>query len=271
MATDGVVTELAAGRRTRGLDRAFEILAFLREHGKPARPHEVAVGIGAPKSSVYELVNALLNVGVLEYSDGEGRVFLGRKLYFLGLAYQAHFDLTRECKTYLRELATTTSETAQLCMLDGNKYTVAMMHEGVRPFRISSDVGEPIPIPWTASGRLLVSHMSDGEILDFIPPGDFVLPDGSVLEPSVFLAETHGAREEGFFSFDTLTDTFTHCFAAPIYQSGITCAATLCLIAPREDARTNYDRYRGILLSMSRELTEKLAGDPVGFARSGIA
>jgi DNA-binding IclR family transcriptional regulator len=156
-------------------------------------------------------------------------------------------------------------------MLDGNKYTVAMMHEGVRPFRISSDVGEPIPIPWTASGRLLVSHMSDDEILAFIPPGDFVLPDGSVLETSVFLAETHRARKEGFFSFDTLTDNFTHCFAAPIFEAGMTCVATLCLIAPREDARNNYDGYRRTLLSMSRELTEKLAGDPVGLTRSSIA
>ncbi len=266
-----VVTELGPGRRVRGLDRAFEILSFLRERGSPARPHEIAIGIDAPKSTAYELVNALLGNGVLEYADGEGRVFLGRKLYFLGLAYQAHFDLTRECKAYLRELAEVTRETAQLCMLDGNKYTVAMMHEGARPFRISSDVGEPIPIPWTASGRLLVSHMSDDEILAFIPPGDFVLPDGSVLEPATFLAETQKARGERFFSFNTLTDNFTHCFAAPIYQDGTTCAATLCLIAPREDASNNYAQYREALTATARKLSEKLGDDPAGFARAGIA
>ncbi len=42
-------------------------------------------------------------------------------------------------------LAAETQETAQFCLLDGNKYTVAMMREGSRPFRISSSVGERTP------------------------------------------------------------------------------------------------------------------------------
>ena len=151
------VTELGPTRRMRGLDRALEILDFLRENRQPARPHEVAIAIGAPKSTAYELINLLLKSGILEYADRDGRVFLGRRLYFLGLAYQSHFDLTRECNAFLDHLAEVTHETSQLCMLDGSKYVVAMMREGERPFNISSDLGKPIPLPWTASGRLLVS------------------------------------------------------------------------------------------------------------------
>ena len=265
------LADIAAGRRTRGLDRAFEILDHLRERQRPARPNEIAVAIGAPKSTTYELVNLLLRAGVLEYADRDGRVFLGRKLYFLGLAYQTHFDVTRECKAYLDRLAEATRETSQLCMLDGNKYTVAMMREGVRPFRISSDVGERIPIPWTASGRLLVSHMDDDEIRSFIPAGDFVLPDGSRLSVETFLAEVRKARAEGFFSFNTLADNFTHCFAAPVSADGAVCIATLCLIAPRGDAERNYDSYRRALLAAAAELSEKAADAPMGFARAGVA
>ena len=65
-----------------GLDRAFEILEFLRVRRQPA-PNEIAAAIGAPRSSVYELVNLLLEHGMLEYQGGDGRVFLGRRLYFL--------------------------------------------------------------------------------------------------------------------------------------------------------------------------------------------
>ncbi len=265
------VTEIGINRRMRGLDRAFEILDFLRNSRRPARPNEIAIGIDAPKSTAYELVNLLLKAGILEYADKEGRVFLGRRLYFLGLAYQAQFDLTRECEAYLDRLAEATRETSQLCMLDGDKYTVAMMREGVRPFRISSEVGERTPIPWTASGRLLVSHLSDDEVLALIPADDFVLPGGLALDPKVFLAEVHRARDEGFFSFDTLADNFTHCFAAPVYQSDAVCAATLCLVAPREDAATNYERYREALVDAARELSDKLAGAPMRFTRAGVA
>ncbi len=264
------IVEFSPRQRMRGLGRAFDILALLRERGAPLRPYEIATGLSAPKSSTYELVNLLLSEGVLEYADKEGRVFLGRRLYFLGLAYQRRFDVTRECRTYLDHLAETTRETAQLCMLDGDKYTVAMMHEGRRPFRISSDVGEPVPIPWTASGRLLVSHMSDAEILAFIPPGDFDLPRGGRLDPAAFLAEVHGAREAGFFSFESIADSFTHCFAAPVFQDGSTCVATLCLIAPREDAVAHHARYREALVACAAELTEKLKSAPKGLAVAGI-
>ena len=269
--TADAVPDFEPGRRMRGLDRAVEILDYLRRKRRPARPNEIAIGIKAPKSTTYELINLLIRAGIVEYADKEGRVFLGRKLYFLGLAYQTQFDLTRECKAFLDHLAEATHETSQLCMLDGNKYTVAMMREGVRPFRISSDVGERIPITWTASGRLLVSHMNDAEILSFIPEADFTLPNGSRLAPEKFLADVAKARAARFYSFDSLADNFTHCFAAPVHQDGGICVATLCLIAPREDAARNYERYRAALSQSARELSEKLGLTPLRFGKSGVA
>ncbi|NEH53884.1 helix-turn-helix domain-containing protein, partial [Rhizobium leguminosarum] len=54
------VQDEAAGKRARGLDRAFEILDFLRQKRQALKPNEIAAQIGAPRSSVYELVNLLL-------------------------------------------------------------------------------------------------------------------------------------------------------------------------------------------------------------------
>lgn len=79
--TAEMVRDIEGGRRMRGLDRAVEILDYLRKRRRPARPNEIAVDIAAPKSTTYELVDLLVNSGMLEYADKEGRVFLGRKLY----------------------------------------------------------------------------------------------------------------------------------------------------------------------------------------------
>lgn len=245
-------------KRTRGLDRAFEILEFLRERRQPMRPNEIAVAIGAPRSSVYELVNLLLRHSMLEYHDGDGRVFLGRKLYFLGTVYAEQFDLMRECDKILVRLAEETRETAQMCLLEGNKYTVAMMREGIRPFPISSKVGELVAIPWTASGRLLVSHMSDDEIREFIPQEDFVLPDGHQLDPTQFLAEARRAGDEGYFYFNSVVEKFTYCFAVPVKKADGACIATLCLVAPKEDGLRNRQSYLDSLLSAAATLSESL-------------
>lgn len=245
-------------RRARGLDRAFEILDFFRAKRKPMLPNEIAAHIGAPRSSVYELVNLLLKHGALEYRGDDGRVFLGRKLYFLYNAYAEQFDPMRECESSLVRVTEETRETSQLCMLDGNKYTVALMKEGIRPFRISSNVGEALPIPWTASGRLLVSHMSDKEIREFIPVEDFKLPNGEWLDPEVFIQQAREASVAGYFTFDSIVDSFTHCFAAPVYQKGSNCIATLCLVAPKGDGLRNKKEYLRSLMSVANDLSQRL-------------
>ena len=254
--------EDVVSRRTRGLDRAFEILEFLRIRRQPMRPNEIAVAIEAPRSSVYELVNLLLRHGMLEYRGEDGRVFLGRKLYFLGTAFAEQFDLMRECETMLTRLSEETRETAQLCLLERNKYTVAMMREGVRPFRISSNIGDLVPIPWTASGRLLVSHLSDDAILDFIPPEDFLLPDRQRLDTAQFISEVRTAADDGYFTFNSAVENFTHCFAVPIHQADGVCMATLCLVTPREDGLLHRETYLEHLLAAARELSERLGYAP---------
>ena len=266
--TAGAVSPPLAARRARGIDRAFHILDYLQEQKRPMRPNEIAEGIGAPKSTVYDVINLLLDHNIVQYFDAEGRVFLGRKLYFFGRSYLREFDLAREAEAHLSHLAQSTRETSQLCMVEGDKYTVVMMKEGERPFRISSDVGEPVPLPWTASGRLLLSHMSDDEILDFIPPEDFVLPNGKTMSGKTFLAQVRKAREDDFFSFDSVADNFTHCFAAPVYNEEKKCVAALCLIAPREDAAKNYHRYKRVLSESATQLTRRLAGDHWAVAKA---
>jgi DNA-binding IclR family transcriptional regulator len=252
------MSEDATKRRARGLDRALDILDYLRKTGRPMRANEIASGIGSPKSTVYELVAALLERRMLESVGTQGQVYLGRQLYFLGQAHLRHFDFTREAQASLDQIVLKTRETAQMCLLNGRKYMVALMKEGDRHFRISSDIGENAPIPWTASGRLLLAHLDDQQIATLIDSEDFVLPDGQRLALETFIAEIRAAGREGFFSFDSVADTFTHCFAAPVRDSQGVCVATLCIVAPRADAQTHYAHYRNVLIEAADALAQRV-------------
>lgn len=249
------------GGRTRGIDRAFEILECLHESKKPLRPNEIALAIGAPKSTTYDVVGLMLSRGILDRADGEGRVFLGRRLYLFGLSHLTHFDVMRLASGFLDHLSEVTGQTAQLCVLDNRKYVVAQMKEGERHFRISSDVGEPVPLPWTASGRVLVSHLGDKEIVKLIPPEDFQLPDGKRLPERTFLKEVAEARAEGFFSCDGASGRFTHCFAAAVYDEHKHCVATLCLLTPREEGLKDHRRYKLALIDAARKMTARVGGE----------
>lgn len=264
---DKPVEELGKSR-TRGLERAFDILDCLRNARKPMRPNEIAAAMGAPRSTVYELINVLLRLDVLEYQGNEGRLFLGRKLFLLGTAHADQSDLLHRVSDLLAQIVAETSETAQFCLLDGDKYTVALMKEGSRPFRISSSVGERTPIPWTASGRLLLAHLSDDEIRAFIPREDFRLPSGEWLDPAAFIAQARAAATAGHFTFDSIVDSYTHCFAVPVRRADGVAAATLCLVAPKEDARQNYDAYVACLKAAAEKLRVQMTDTSAAMALS---
>ncbi|MGO8041194.1 hypothetical protein AB9E11_36050, partial [Rhizobium leguminosarum] len=69
--------------------------------------------------------------------------------------------------------------------------------------------------------------LAAGEFQDTIPPQDFRLPNGEWLEPQTFIAEVRQAEREGLFTFNSIVDSFTHCFAVPVRGEEGHAAATL--------------------------------------------
>jgi DNA-binding IclR family transcriptional regulator len=251
-------TAAATQTRKRGIDRLIEILNYLHQCGKPQRPNDIAIGIGAPKSTVYEIVNRLVDEKILEPFDKDGRLFLGRKLHFFGASYLEEFDLLRQAEPMVSALSEKTGETAQLCITDGVKYIIVLSHSSARHFKISSDLGQPIPLTWTASGRLLMAEKTDEEILKFIPPDDFVLPDGSTLAHDRFLSEVKKARAERFYSSPSVVDEYTRCYAAPVTDQTGACLATLCLVTPRSADRQRRALLRETLMDHAARLSRSL-------------
>ncbi len=152
-------------------------------------------------------------------------------------------------------LAAETGATAQLCALRGRKYVVLDCRDGTGPFRITSDIGVEVPIPWTASGRLLVGHMSDDDIRTFIPPEDFTLPDGRTLPVAGFLAEVAKARQQDYCETTGLADRFTWCMAAPIRRRPDQVTLTLCLVLSVDTPKAKRESLLALLRERARSLS----------------
>jgi DNA-binding IclR family transcriptional regulator len=253
--------------RARGIDRVIHVLDYLHAEGRPMRPNEIAAGVGAPKSTIYEIVHSLLAAHLLEPFDADGRVFLGRRLHYYGTSYLKTFDLTREAAGFLSSLSEATGETAQLCLNEDGQYTVALMKEGARHFKIRSDLGQKMPLPWTASGRLLAAGTSDAEILAGFTDCDFRLPDGRQLAPERFLEEVRQARRDGYFLADNLLDNFARCLAAPVHDHSGACIATLCLVVPRQDAAQRHEALLAALMQHANALSTLLGAAPAEVRR----
>lgn len=251
--------EAAPRDRRRGIDRVIMLLEALLKHRAPMRVGDIARMIDAPRSTTYEIVNSLLEAEMLENVGADGHVYFGRAMHLFGWAYGHHNAHYQRIIGAMERIAADTGETVQICGLRGNRYIVFDCRDSPGPFRISSDVGVEVPIPWTASGRLLLGHMSDDEVRSLVPPDDYRLPDGRVISEAEFLADIATARRENFSETSGLADRFTWCMAAPIRDGHGIATRTLCLVLPIDTAegrRTELldllrERARGVSLSGS--------------------
>lgn len=252
--TSGAAARVPAGSREPGVQRIVQLLDFLHRFGKPMRIGELSRRLKAPRSSVYALVGMLVEAGVLTQSES-GEVFFGKRLYFYGLDFLRENDLLRRGRDEVDRLAHETGETAQLCILNGRSYAVAHVRQGSRPFRINSDIGTQLPLPWTASGRLFLSHLSAAEIRAFVQTDDLRLPDGHVIEMEEFIEQIAEAREQGFCITSGLVDAYTHCIAVPLMDEQARSLATLCFAVPFDTASERVVQLCEMLMRSAKSLS----------------
>lgn len=247
-------TEIEGPGRERGIERIFQLFAFLHDRREPIRIAELPKAINAPRSTTYTLVRLLTNAGLLESTDRGSAVYFGKLMYIYGQDYVRQNDLVRRGSEVVDQLARETGETCELCMLHLDRQAVVHTSQGSRPFRFSSEIGARIPIPWTASGRFLLSHLSDEEIGKLLTPGDFALPDGRVTTLAGFLHDCREAQQAGICVTKGLITAFTQCLAAPIRRSGIV-AATLCFVVPVDVEEERIAELKAMLVKEASALS----------------
>jgi DNA-binding IclR family transcriptional regulator len=129
------------------------------------------------------------------------------------------------------------------------------MRAGSRPFGISSDIGTQVPLPWTASGRLLLSHLQASEIRAIVRPEDLVLPSGRKIDIGEFITAVEQASKDGYCITSGLVDAYTHCIAAPVLDIGGHAAATLCFVVSVDTAPERLRELRDILVDSARSMS----------------
>ena len=114
------------------VSRALHILTLLEQaQGEPMPLGDIAQGIGAAKSSTFNLCQVLED-GRMISRTATGYV-LGRRTVELGGAYIARFNQIREFYDYCTASPLLSHEVLQIAMLDGTEVLYLARHEGHAP------------------------------------------------------------------------------------------------------------------------------------------
>ncbi|MFT4259936.1 IclR family transcriptional regulator [Microbacterium sp.] len=153
--------------------RSIRLLGLLADAGGPRTLTELASGLGLAKSSTANLCLALEAAGMLERTAQGYR--LGRRTAELGGAFAAQFNQVREFYTVCDSSEVLRTELVQVAMLDGSDALYLARHEGSSSLRLGTPLGSRLPAALSATGRALLSTMTDEEV-SAIVGADAVFP-----------------------------------------------------------------------------------------------
>ncbi|TNY33334.1 IclR family transcriptional regulator [Pelagovum pacificum] len=245
--------------RTSGIDRALQILDILTERHGPMTGYQLAKVTGAPPSTIYKLVEELIERSML-VRTGDDRIWLGPRLMRYGLAYRARMSAFGEAERAMFALNERVREMVQICARDEGMMQVVAMAEGsAGPFRVTSDVGTRVPLNWTASGRLLVGHLPDRARLEVFRTHARPSNTGLAETDPDRLAEISRVDFVDGLSvqIDTSEDQVA-CIAAPIRDLDGTCRLTMSVVMPKHRVQEKFDLVAREVRAAARDVERSL-------------
>jgi DNA-binding IclR family transcriptional regulator len=143
--------------------RSIRLLGLLADAGGPRTLTELAGSLGLAKSSTANLCLALEAAGMIDRTAQGYR--LGLRTAELGGAFAAQFNQVREFYTVCDSSEVLHAELVQVAMLDGSDALYLARHEGSSSLRLGTPLGSRLPAPLSATGRALLSRMTDDEVM----------------------------------------------------------------------------------------------------------
>lgn len=246
-------------KRTSGIDRAIQVMDLLTELQKPLSAYELARSIGAPVSTIYRIVDDLVERDMLSRAD-ETRIWLGPRLMRYGLVYRSRMDMFAEARREMYELSRRTGETVQVCARDEGMMVVIAMAEGEGHFRVTSDVGTRVPLNWTASGRLLLGHLPEEERVEAFRQWARPSLTGVADTDPVLLARQ---SREDYLNRLALqmgnSEYSVACIAAPIRDADGACVSTMSIVLSEQRVRERQDELTAAV-RQAAEFVERAIG-----------
>lgn len=258
----GTALENSQPGASKSVLRVIAMLDLIMHRAEPLSVQTLVQELGISRTTAYEIIRALVAGEYLERRGKAGHFFLGRRLFELGMAYREQVNLLKEAHELVEELRDETNETAQLSILDDNKMLVLLKSESNQSVAIISKIGSRIPINWAASGRLLVSNLTDEELREKLPSMIEPSPTGEApTDVEVLIQEIKTAASRGYALQVRQSNPHTGAVSAPVFDSTKKCIATISVVTP--DHRLKRQHQQPLINAVMRaaaNLSKKLGG-----------
>ena len=150
-------------KRVPAIDKCFSILALMAEAKRPFGFNEIVKNLGLNKSTVFNILHTLNDLGVLE--KGPDALFrLGPRFFILGNAAAGGSELIQTVHPYLETINHEFKLSTFFGILSDHEVIIVDKADRAHRIKISSEIGMRIPIFAGVAGKALLSQLPETDI-----------------------------------------------------------------------------------------------------------
>lgn len=236
----------------KSVERTLELFELLvnAEHDLGLR--ELSEASGLPVGTVHRLLSVLLSKGYVRQNWPTRRYTVGFTAMELAARIRSRRGLLGlQAQPFLRELAGLTGECANLAALDGTQVVYLEQVQSPRMMRMSTGVGDRLPLHATGIGKVLLAHLpqeqcevllAELELTSYTP--------ATVTDRERLRRELERVREQGYARAEGELEEGLHCVAVPVRDASGQVIAALSVSGPA--TRLGSERINALLPQIKR-------------------
>lgn len=201
------------------VDRALELLNYLKVEDKGFGVTELANKMGIAKSTVHRLLASLEKQNYVKKLENQGTYVLGLKFIEMGQVVVGRLKIIETAKPLLQKLTNEVGEITHLGMLEGFELVYIDKVEANSTIRIYSQTGRRAPLHCTGIGKCLLAYFPEEKLNAFFKEAEL-----NSFTPNTFTKEDELRKElktirgQGYAFDNEEHEEGIRCVAAPIFN-----------------------------------------------------
>jgi len=215
------------------VDRAARILLMLSTGAREMTLAEIASATGFHKSSVHKILVTLNRHGFLDRSEITKRYSLGIAMVRCGQSVLNNLHINHSAKSFLKELADFSGETANLAVLRGNKTVIVDVMEAPVELRVSPPIGTMDPVTTKSNGKAILAWLPESQVDEILRvEGLHANTKNSIIRLKQYRNELAAVRSQGYATdFEEFKEGIS-AVSAPVFDSEGQVIGTLTIVGP---------------------------------------
>lgn len=207
------------GVTIQSVERALQILEYLSGNVSEIGITDIAAYMGLGKSTVYGLVNTLVQEGYLEQNPDNKRYRLGLKLFELGCIVQERMDIREIARPYLKVLSEHFKMTVHMGVYKDQEVVYIDKMDAPDTRIVYSQVGKRAPMYCTGIGKAVLAQLKTEDIQWILESQNLeALTPNTITEKERIFEELEEIRKKGYSTDNEEVELGLKCVAAAIHN-----------------------------------------------------